>query len=150
MVSIRHTVKEVMTAIRSHEEPRTVLDFSNGKSSKNKIKQALDHCYLASLEESKDNEVTLYLNTIKIGMYTIEIQLPFDLSGPRKLKEFKDFEIAIFDSPDPKAKRIDLKKDSRFKGQEWISHNSFGNLKVRHLVEAVAHCKRLDRLKAFL
>ena len=139
-----------MTAIRSHEEPRTVLDFSHGKSSKNKIKRELDLCSLASLEEDKENEITLYRNTIKVGMYTIQIQLPFDLTGPRKLKEFKDFEIAIYDSPDPKAKRLDLKRDVRFKSQEWISHNSFGNLKVRHLVEAVAHCKRLDRLKAFL
>lgn len=150
MVVIWHNVKEVMTAIRSHEEPRTVLDFSHGKSSKNKIKQALDHCYLASLEENKKNEVVLYLNTIKVGMYTIEIQLPYDLEGPRKLKEFKDFEIAIYDSPDPKAKRLDLKKDSRFKNQEWVSHNSFGNFKIRHLVEVINHCKRLDRLKAFL
>lgn len=139
-----------MTAIRSHEEPRTVLDFSNGKSSRNKIKQALDTCHLASLEEKKENEITLYLNTIKVGMYTIEIQLPYDLAGPRKLKEFKDFEIAIYDNPDPKAKRIDLKKDSRFRGQEWISSNSFGNLKIKHLVEVVFHCKRLDKLKAFL
>ena len=138
-----------MTAIRSHEEPRTVLDFSNGKSSKNKIKRELDHCYIASLED-KENEVTLYRNTIKVGMYTIEVVLPFDLEGPRKLKEFKDFEIAIYDSPDPKAKRLDLKRDVRFKTQEWVCHNSFGNLKVKHLVEAVAHCKRLDRLKAFL
>jgi len=139
-----------MTAIRSHEEPRTVLDFSHGKSSKNKIRQALDTCYLASLEEKKENEVTLYLNTIKVGMYSIKIQLPYDLVGPRKLKEFKDFEIAIYDSQDPKAKRIDLKKDPRFRGQEWISSNSFGNLKIKHLVEVVFHCKRLDKLKAFL
>lgn len=139
-----------MTAIRSQEEPRTVLDFSNGKSSRNKIKQALDTCHLASLEEKKENEIILYLNTIKVGMYTIEIRLPYDLAGPRKLKEFKDFEIAIYDSPDPKAKRIDLKKDSRFRGQEWISCNSFGNLKIKHLVEVVFHCKRLDKLKAFL
>jgi len=78
------------------------------------------------------------------------VVLPFDLEGPRKLKEFKDFEIAIYDSPDPKAKRLDLKRDVRFKTQEWVCHNSFGNLNVKHLVEAVAHCKRLDRLKAFL
>lgn len=139
-----------MTAIRSHEEPRTVLDFSHGKSSKNKIKQALDTCHLASLEEKRENEVILYLNTIKVGMYIIKIQLPYDLVGPRKLKEFKDFEIAIYDSLDPKAKRIDLKRDSRFRGQEWVSHNSFGNLKMKHLLDAICYCKRLDRLKAFL
>ncbi len=139
-----------MTAIRSQEELRTVLDFSCGKSSRNKIKQALDNCYLASLEENEENVVTLYLNTIKVGMYTIEIRLPYDLEGPRKLKEFKDFEIAVYDSPEPKAKAIDLKRDSRFRFQEWVEYNSFGNFKVKHLVEAVNYCKRLDKLKAFL
>jgi len=139
-----------MTAIRSQEERRTVLDFSHGKSSKNKIKKALDNCYLTSLEETEDNEVTLYLNSIKVGMYTIEIKLPYDLEGPRRLKEFKDFEISIYDGIDSKSKSIDLRRDSRFKFQDWVQYNSFGNFKIRHMVEAINHCKRLDRLKAFL
>ena len=142
--------QEDMTAIRSHEEPRTVLDFSYGKSSRNKIKKALDNCHLASLEATEENEVTLYINSIKVGMYTIKIQLPYDLEGSRKLKDFKDFEIAIYDTVDPKAKRIDLKRDPRFRNQEWIQHNSFGNFKIKHMVDVVLHCKRLDRLKAFL
>lgn len=139
-----------MTAIRAQEEQRTILDFSQGKCSKNKIKQSLDSCYLTSLEELEENEVKLYLNTIKVGMYSIEIRLPFDLSGPRRLKEFHDFEIAIYDSPDPKAKRIDLKRDPRFKSQEWVHNNFFGKLRVKHVVDIIAHCQRLDRLKAFL
>lgn len=139
-----------MTAIRSQEEQRTVLDFSHGKTSKNKIKKALDNCQLTSLEETEDNEVTLYLNSIKVGMYTIEIRLPYDLEGPRKLKEFKDFEISIHDSSDIKSKSIDLKRDSRFKSQDWTQYNSFGNFKIKHMVEAIYYCKRLDKLKAFL
>ena len=139
-----------MTAIRSHEEPRTVLDFSNGKCSKNKIRQSLKGCYLTSLEENDDYEVTLYLNEIKVGMYSIIIQLPFDLEGPRKLKDFKDFEICIYDSPDRKTSRINLKKDPRFRGQYWIDLNFFGKLRVKHLIDVVTHCQRLDRLKAFL
>lgn len=139
-----------MTAIRSHEESRTVLDFSHGKVSKNKIKKALDNCYLTSLEESEENEVTLYRNSVKVGMYTIEIRLPYDLEGPRKLKEFKDFEISIYDSGEHKSKCIDLNRDHRFRCQEWTQSNSFGNFKVRHMIEAIYYCKRLDKLKAFL
>lgn len=139
-----------MTAIRSHEEPRTVLDFSNGKCSKNKIRQSLKDCHLTSLEENEDYEVTLYQNEIKVGMYSIVIQLPFDLEGPRKLKDFKDFEISIYDGADHKTSRINLKKDPRFRGQYWVSLNFFGKLRVKHLIDIVAHCRRLDRLKAFL
>lgn len=139
-----------MTAIRSHEESLTVLDFSHGKISRNKIKNSLNACCVASLVETEENEVTLYINSIKIGMYTIELRLPYDLDGSRLLKEFKDFEIAIYDSADPKAKSIDLKRDPRFRNQEWVSHNFFGNFKIRHLVEAIFYCRRLDKLKAFL
>lgn len=139
-----------MTAIRSHEEPRTVLDFSQGKSSKNKIKQALTDCTLASLVEDQDYEVTLYLNQIKVGMYSIVLQLPYDLEGTRKLKDFKDFEISIYDSEDVRTSRINLKKDPRFKDQYWVPLNFFGKLKVKHLTDVVVYCQRLDRLKAFL
>ncbi len=139
-----------MTAIRSHEEPRTVLDFSNGKCSKNKIRQSLKDCHLTSLEENDDYEVTLYQNEIKVGMYSIVIQLPFDLEGPRKLKDFKDFEISIYDGADHKTSRINLKKDPRFRNQYWVNLNFFGKLRVKHLIDVVAHCRRLDRLKAFL
>ncbi len=139
-----------MTAIRSHEEPRTVLDFSNGKCSKNKIRQSLRGCHLTSLEENDDYEVTLYQNEIKVGMYSIVIQLPFDLEGPRKLKDFKDFEISIYDGADHKTSRVNLKKDPRFRSQYWVSLNFFGKLRVKHLIDIIAHCKRLDKLKAFL
>lgn len=139
-----------MTAIRSHEEHRTILDFSHGKCSKNKIRQSLNNCQLTSLEENEDYEVILYLNEIKVGMYSVVIQLPYDLEGPRKLKDFKDFEICIYDSHDPKASRINLKKDTRFRSQYWVELNFFGKLRVKHLIDIIAHCKRLDKLKAFL
>jgi hypothetical protein len=138
-----------MTAIRAQEEPRTILDFSHEKCSKNKIKKALDNCYLTSLDE-KEDDVTVYINQIQIGMYNVAILLPYDMTGPRKLKEFKDFEVCIYDSPDPKASRINLRKDSRFRSQDWVEQNFFGKLRVKHLVDIVYHCQRLDRLKAFL
>lgn len=139
-----------MTAIRAHEEPRTILDFS-GKCSKNKIRTALRDCRLTSLEEGDGPEgVILYLNEIKVGMYSIVIQLPYDLEGSHKLKEFRDFEICIYDSDDRKASRINVRTDVRFKDQYWVPHNFSGKLRVKHLIDVISHCKRLDRLKAFL
>ncbi|MGI0058801.1 MAG: hypothetical protein ACREBJ_03450, partial [Nitrosotalea sp.] len=128
--------------------PRTILDFS-GKCSKNKIRQDLKNCQVAALETSQGDDVVLYRNEIHVGMYSIVIVLPFDLEGTHKLKEFKDFEIRIYDT---KARVIclNVKTDSRFKGQYWLSHNFFGKLKVKHIVDVIAHCQRLDRLKAFL
>ncbi len=32
----------------------------------------------------------------------------------------------------------------------WINDNFFGKLRIKHLVDILFHCKRLDRLKAFL
>ena len=129
-----------MTAIRVHEEPRTICDFS-GKCSKNKIRQALRTCQITNIEGN-----TLYDNRIKVGMYTITIWFPFDLEGPRKLREFRDFEIVIFDG----EKQINLKTDPRFRGQYWVQHNFFGKLKIKHLIDIIIYCQRLDKLKAFL
>src|SRR5579864_878225 len=118
-----------MTAIRAHEEARTILDFS-GKCSKNKIRKALRDCRLTSLEDGKDPDcVILYLNEIKVGMYTIVIQLPYDLEGMRKLKEFKDFEIFIYDGKDAKTSRINVRTDARFRDQYWVPHNFSGKLR---------------------
>lgn len=129
-----------MTAIRVHEEPRTICDFS-GKCSKNKIRQALRACQITNIEGD-----TLYDNRIKVGMYTINIWLAFDLEGPHKLSEFREFEIAISDG----KSQINLKTDPRFKNQPWVSYNFFGKLKIKHLIDIITHCQRLDRLKAFL
>lgn len=129
-----------MTAIRVHEEPRTILDFS-GKCSKNKIRQALRSCKITNIEGD-----ILYTNEIKVGMYTINIWLAFDLEGPHYLREFREFEIAIYDG----KKAINIKTDPRFKDQYWVQHNFFGKLKIKHLIDVISHCKRLDKLKAFL
>lgn len=88
----------------------------------------------------------MYDNRIKVGMYTINMWLNFDLEGPHRLREFREFEIAIYDGKN----QINLKADPRFKSQYWVSYNFFGKLKIKHLIDIIAHCQRLDRLKAFL
>jgi hypothetical protein len=136
-----------MTAIKAKYEGRLVLDFSKGKYSKNKIKQSLRKCEIISSKPGiKPNEVTIFDNTIKIGMYTIHITLPYDSPATwNNFKQFKDFVIFIEDN-----KRIDLSEDGRFKYQYWIKNNIFGWLKIKHLVDIIAHCIRLNNLKAFL
>ncbi len=131
-----------MTAIRVHEEPRIICDFS-GKCSKNKIRQTLRACQLTSIEDN-----TLYTNQIKVGMYTIFLWLPFDYEGSHKLKDYRDFAVAIREGSSDS--NINLKTDPRFKGQYWVSKNSFGQLRIKHLIDIIAHCQRLNRLRAFL
>jgi hypothetical protein len=139
-----------MTAIKAKSELRTILDFSTGKCSKNRIKQALRKCPVVSLEEG-NGECTLYLNEIRVGMYTVVLLLPFD-SSPKwtKLRDYGDFEVKVYDSRDPKASAINLKKDPRFKNQYWVNKNFFGQLRIKHLVDIIAHCYRLNNLRAFL
>lgn len=144
-------IQEEMTAIRSKLESRIILDFSNGKYSKNKIKQALRQCEVINILEGEDNnEWLVYDNQIKVGMYTIVLHLPLDCpSTYNKLKDYGDFEITIFDTS-YRENSINLRKDSRFRDQYWVSHNFFGKLRIKHLVDIISHCKRLDKLKAFL
>jgi hypothetical protein len=133
-----------MTIIRPQSESRTVLDFDRA-CSKSHINRALRQCKLACGRQG-EHAFTLYRNEIKVGMYTIVLELPFDGSvNWQTLREYGDFRVSICDS-----KRIDLKEDGRFKEQPWVMYNFFGRLKVKHLVDIVEHCRRLASMKAFL
>ena len=96
-----------------------------------------------------ENEFIIYNNIIKVGIYTITLYFPFDSSPHwRKLKDYGDFHIRIHDTIDQKSD-IDIKIDSRFKSQYWVSKNFFGQLRIKHLIEIIAYCSRLNNLKAF-
>lgn len=139
-----------MTAIKAKSEDKIILNFSDDKCSKNHIKQSLRRCEIINIEETGRDELIIYNNDIKVGMYTIRIDLPFD-SHPswNKLKDYADFQISIYDSID-KKNSIDLNKDTRFKNQYWVSQNFFGKLRIKHLIDIIAYCHRLNKLKAFL
>src|SRR5271154_3803299 len=143
-----------MTAIKAKVESRTILDFSNGKCSKNKIKRALRQCeFTHCKKDAQSNEVIVFRNFIKVGMYTILINLPLDSSSNcSKLKQYGDFEIVIWDNELTffKISAIPLKEDPRFSSQYWVSHNTFGQLRITHLIDIIAHCYRLNKLRAFL
>ena len=137
-----------MTAIKAKSQDRVILDFSAGKCSKNRVKQALRQCDVINWDEGKEdrNELTIYENQIKVGMYTIHLELPFDTpEGWRKLRDYGDFQVTISD-----GRTIDLKRDGRFKNQYWVSQNFFGKLRIKHLIDIITHCHRLNKLRAFL
>lgn len=140
-----------MTAIKATSESRIILNFDD-KCSKNLIKQSLRKCEIVSLKQDNAvNEFTLYSNEIKIGMYTVVLELPFDSSlNWHKLRDYGDFQISIYDKSEPKSQSINLNKDSRFKNQYWVPKNFFGKLRIKHLVDIIAHCDRLNKLKCFL
>lgn len=139
-----------MTAIKATAENREILNFNN-KCSKNSIKQSLQRCEVISLEQLvKANEFKLYRNTIKIGMYIVALELPLDSALTwHKLKDYGDFQVGIYDNADPKAASINLKTDARFNTQYWVNNNFFGKLRIKHLIDIIAHCARLDKLKSF-
>ena len=141
-----------MTAIKATSRDKIILYFSNRISSKNHIKQSLRKCEIINMEpkiNENENEFIIYNNIIKVGIYTITLYFPFDSSPHwRKLKDYGDFHIRIHDTIDQKSD-IDIKIDSRFKSQYWVSKNFFGQLRIKHLIEIIAYCSRLNNLKAF-
>jgi hypothetical protein len=138
-----------MTAIRAKEENRTILDFSDIKCTRNGISKAINRCSISNIIEGETlQEFTYFVNEIKVGMYRIRLQLPFDCPEHcSKLKEYGDFEVSISDAY---RGNIDLKEDSRFRNQDWVAYNFFGKLRIKHLVDIIIYCKRLDGLKCFL
>lgn len=141
-----------MTVIKATSQERVILNFNGKKCSKNHIKRALHQCEIVSVEIGKTPfEYVKYDNRIIVGMYCITLFLPFDSpAGWHKLKDYRDFAIVIHDTDKRQARGIDLKKDSRFKDQYWVSQNFFGKLRIKHLVDIIAHCHRLHQLRAFL
>ncbi len=137
-----------MTALRAREKPRTILDFSNFKCSKSGVHKILKTCKIPSLVDGKSlNDFIIYNNEIKVGIFTITLQFPLDISfDPCNLVDQKDFEIIISEN----YSSVDLKRDSRFKNEYWVNQMFFGKFRIKHLTDAIIHCKRIDQLKAFL
>lgn len=138
-----------MTVIRNNSHTlKTVLDFSGQRYSKNKIKEAVRQLEVKTFEYSEQDNTNYYIhNSIKVGMYVIQLVTNPEV-GSLRLKEFGCLLISIYEVNGKLP--INLERDGRFKQQYWCSHNTNSTLKIKHLVDAIAHCQRLDGLKAFL
>lgn len=134
-----------MTAIRITTEHKTILDFGNSKVSKNKAAGKLRFADFLEFK-SKDDIRTYMTYDIKVGIYTIFVDLFHTQSCARKLKDYRQLGIRIFEG----NKEIDLNKDSRFSLESWIKINKKLRIKPNHLASAIVFCSRLNQIKAFL
>lgn len=119
-----------MTAIRITSEHKTILDFSDGKVSKNHIMNKLKTADFLEFKYS-DKGLRTYLNyDIKVGIYTIFVDLFHTQSCARKLKDYDRFNIRILEG----NKEIDACEDSN----------------PSRLADAIVLCSKKNVLKAFL
>jgi hypothetical protein len=145
-----------MTVIRTKDrETRTLLDFSNERFSKNKIKQLLRNLKvevwkLDNYNVDTKTGITFVDNEIKVGIFTISINLAM-ASGSYKLKDFPGgMSIIIQESGRNQPPPMMWRENKLFKNQYWMSYNSMGNFKIKHLADVIHYCCRLNKLKCFL
>jgi hypothetical protein len=143
-----------MTIVRGNYERKTILDFGKGKVSKNRIRQALRHTDV--FEAEKNNDHTIYYdNTIRIGMYEIciipklKLGYRFPCGTKFKLKDYGGFSIEILERNKNYLKAIDCQKDNRFKEQKWATVAYTYDVRMKHLLEMILHCSRLNNLRIF-
>jgi hypothetical protein len=135
-----------MSLVKGKRQENTILDFSEPKTSKNKIKESLRSLNIVYARCYKNN-LTIFDNHIKVGNYSIKLVLNdrYDCQ-PKKLREFGRFQIRLFEQD----KEINISKDYRFKKQQWIKDNINHQLKIKDLVDTIIYCGKLNKLKLFL
>ncbi len=144
-----------MSLIRGKQEFRTILDFSKGKLSKNKIKLALRQAEVLEIVRREDESTAFVENFINVGMYEIRLIFPsVDASRDRsRLKEYGKFRVGIYERANfgKSMNNINLSRDRRFKNQYWVELTKEGyNLGINNLVDIIMYLHRLNNLKMFL
>lgn len=138
-----------MTLIKGKRESITILDFSSGNVSKNKIKESLRNLRLKDTCAHDSKTLTIFDNYIKVGMYDIRLNLQEDYeahSSLKRLREYGGFQISISEL----GKEININKDRRFKSQYWVKENVKNRIRCSNLVDAIFYCSRLNNLRLFL
>lgn len=147
-----------MTVVRTNRHMfQTVLDFSGERCSKNKIRQSLKTLEVMSFNyDEKTNTNLMVENYIRVGIFDIQLILPVE-TGTRKLKDFSGMAISIKERDknfDPSSFESYVRQRESYKRlfgkQYWNQHNSMSGFKIKHLVDAIQYCQRLNNLKAFL
>jgi len=135
-----------MSVSKGSHEFRTVIDIGSQKMSESKLKKILRKTSILNCEKS--NRKFIFIdNQIDIGIYRIMLLL--DDSPGTRLKDYGRFTIRVFELFPQEQKEIDLKKDYRFKGYSWITHNENDKFYITDLVQAILTCYKLNVLKAF-
>lgn len=135
-----------MTSIKINTEDTTILNFGNSKISQ---RHAVRKLRAAEFLEFRlgDKGSRTYLNyNIKVGIYTIFVDLFPTQSCAKKLKEYKTVSIRISEG----NKEINTSRNKKFSTESWVKFNKRLQLKTSHLAEAIVLCSRLNNLKAFL
>jgi hypothetical protein len=136
-----------MTAIKITTEHKTILDFSDGKVSRNHITNKVRCADFLEFTHNDKYDMRTYLSyDIKIGIYTVYVDLLHTASCAKKLKDYGTFCVRIFEG----GKEVNLKRDVRFRTQSWAKDSNKFKMRIPHLVEAIMFCNRLNHLKAFL
>jgi len=138
-----------MSLVKSRQEFRTILDFSKGELTKNKLKFALRQIEILECEECKDTTI-LIVSGIRIGMYHIDLILGEFGSTKTPLRKYGKFRVNIYEvHKDIDYRYIFLPNDERFKNQYWSKLNKKSDLRIKNLIDIIMYLKRLNNLKAF-
>jgi len=135
-----------MTAIKITTEHKTILEFSDGKVSRNYVTSRLRSADFLEFTHKDRDSRTYHSYDIKVGLYTIYVDLLHTTSCAKKLKDYGTFCIRIYEG----NKEINLKRDTRFVQESWVKLNHKFKMRAPHLVDAIVFCSRLDNLRAFL
>lgn len=136
-----------MTAIKITTEHKTILDFSNLKMSRHLVASKLRSTEFLEFKYNERKECRTYISyDIKIGIYTIYVDLCPTTSCGKKLKDYGGFCVRIYEG----NKEVALKRDSRFKNQNWVMLSEQFRMRICDLIDAIMYCGRLNNLKAFL
>ena len=135
-----------MSLVKAKRKENTILDFTDSKITKNKIRESLRLLRIKNVYCNKSN-LTIYDNFVKVGTYNIKLVLQENYDNkPKKLKDFGRFQIRLFDQ----GKEVILDKDYRFKKQLWIKSNINHGLTISNLIDTIIYCNKLHKLKIFL
>lgn len=142
-----------MTKVRARLEHKTILDFSKGKVTRNRIRRALRKAEVIEKIQTKRG-LTFRENWIEIGMYRINI-IPYTVSTePRNhLREYGGIALNIQESLNIQKNHYRLihpHNDDRFKDQYWIELTKTYKVRIKHLIDIIYHCYKLNNLRAFL
>ena len=135
-----------MSLVKIRDFDNIIVDFSQGKISKYKIKKSLRQAEVCQIKHSNE-QVYLVTNHIVVGMFNVTLVMLDADPTKNKLAQYTNIRANIRDGA--RSPRINLRRDSRFNRLPWVTDNQASNLKLDQLIDIILYLKRLDNLRAF-